>query len=127
MNAPRTFSSRSLALAVSLAVACCAIGFALGTAVTAPREAHKEKAAEGLGTIAWRAIYAPGDVAGMHEHEKPRFVIVLGGGTLRATAPDGTSRDVVLETGSVSIRPAERHALENVGTTRVEVVEIEIP
>ncbi len=127
MNALRSRASRSLALAVSLAVACCALGFALGTTVSAPREARKEKAAEGLGTIAWRAIYEPGDVASMHEHPKPRFVIVLGGGTLRATADDGTSRDVVLETGSVSIRPAERHALENVGTTRVEVIEIEVP
>ncbi len=93
----------------------------------AAQEGSHEIAAEGLGTVAWRNSYEPGQVAAMHEHPRPRFVVVISGGTLLATAPDGTQRRIELRTGQVVVRPAERHALENIGSTRVEVIEIEIP
>lgn len=128
MRTTRSTTIRTrVAIPLLFALAFALIGFAAGKVSETAREGTKEIAAEGLGTIAWRARYAPGEIAPMHEHAKPRFVVVLAGGTLRATAPDGTERDIALETGAVSIRPAEWHALRNVGTTTVEVVEIEMP
>ncbi|RMF71277.1 MAG: cupin domain-containing protein [Acidobacteria bacterium] len=117
---------RALA-AVPLAVSIVAVAVAAAGSATPPREGRHELAAEGLGTQAWRNVYEPGEVAAMHEHPKPRYVVVISGGTLLATAPDGTRRRLELKTGQVVIRPAERHALENVGRTRIEVIEIEIP
>ncbi len=90
-------------------------------------EGRHEIVARGYGMTARRHVYAAGKGAAMHEHAAPRLVVVLSGGTLEARAPDGTVRVVELETGAVSFRPAEAHALRNVGVTTIEIIEVEIP
>jgi quercetin dioxygenase-like cupin family protein len=71
--------------------------------------------------------YPPGALAAEHAHPYPRVVVVLAGGTLeiRDAAP-GQARRLEVKEGEVVWRPAERHAVANVGTTIVRLVEIDL-
>jgi quercetin dioxygenase-like cupin family protein len=121
-NTPVSISRVAVVLA---AAACLAAGWAAGQA--ARLAGRSEVAAEGFGAVAVRNVYSPGATAPMHEHARPRLVVVLSGGTLRVTAPDGSQRAVELGTGAVALRGPERHALENTGATTIELVEMELP
>lgn len=68
----------------------------------------------------------PGDKAEMHWH--PRNInYVLSTGTLRFNRPDGTTVDVDLAKGQVTSSPTENsHAVENIGDTIVETVQVEL-
>lgn len=66
-----------------------------------------------------------GQKSSMHSH--PAYVIyVVTPGKVKFTAPDGTTEEVELEAGQVIWREAETHAAENVGTTEVHVLNIEL-
>jgi quercetin dioxygenase-like cupin family protein len=73
-------------------------------------------------------ISNPGDKESWHSH--PPFVVyVVTGGTLRITTADGQSNDVQFKTGDVFYRTPVTHTTENVGTTQLHaiLVEMEMP
>ncbi len=67
----------------------------------------------------------PGDKEPMHSH--PDILIyVIHGGKLKSTTPDGKSRVVEYKTGDVIWRAALTHSIENVGTTEVKALLVEV-
>ncbi|HEY8021009.1 MAG TPA: cupin domain-containing protein [Thermoanaerobaculia bacterium] len=67
----------------------------------------------------------PGDKEGMHSHPA-NVVYVIEGGTLRITTPDGKSADVRFKTGDTIWREPVTHAAENIGTTRLHAIIVEL-
>ena len=72
-----------------------------------------------------RTKIIPGDAAPMHGHGE-RVTVILSGGAMRITSPDGTSRDAEMRTGDVSIAAPVRHAAANVGTTLHDAITVEL-
>jgi quercetin dioxygenase-like cupin family protein len=67
----------------------------------------------------------PGDKEGLHSH--PPFVVyVVTGGRLRITTPDGKSNDVDFKAGDVLYRQAVAHTTENIGTTQLHAILVEL-
>ena len=67
----------------------------------------------------------PGEKEAMHSH--PDILIyVIKGGKLKSTTPDGKSQVIEYKTGDVIWRAALTHAIENVGTTEVEALLVEV-
>jgi quercetin dioxygenase-like cupin family protein len=61
----------------------------------------------------------------MHSH--PAYVIyVLAGGTVRNYAADGTTTETELKTGDVLFREPLTHAAENIGTTTMHFILVEL-
>lgn len=69
--------------------------------------------------------YAPGagDKSAMHSHPEA-VVVVLKGGRVRFTLPDGTQRVVELKTGDAMIRPPVIHFDEAIDPVETILVEI---
>ena len=67
----------------------------------------------------------PGDKEAMHSHPAV-LLYVLQGGKLKSTAPDGTSKEIEYKTGDIQWRPAVTHTGENVGTTEMKSLLIEV-
>ncbi len=63
-----------------------------------------------------------------HEHSHPAYVVyVISGGTLRLHSSDGKTTDLTVNTGEVMYRePVERHWGENVGTTPIHLILVEL-
>lgn len=71
------------------------------------------------------AVLQPGDKEQLHNH--PAYVFyVLEGGTMRNHLPDGKTSDSKLEAGQVFFREPLIHWAENIGTTTVRVVLVEL-
>ncbi len=71
------------------------------------------------------AVLQPGDKEQLHNH--PAYVFyVLEGGTMRNHLPDGKTSDSKLEAGQVFFREPLTHWAENIGTTTVRVVLVEL-
>jgi oxalate decarboxylase/phosphoglucose isomerase-like protein (cupin superfamily) len=72
-----------------------------------------------------KVVVKPGETAEMHWH--PRNInYVLSGGSLRFNRPDGTMADVELTEGQVTSAVDEsQHAVENIGNTTVETLQVE--
>ena len=67
----------------------------------------------------------PGDKEGWHSH--PAMVVhVVTGGTLRITTPDGKVDDVAFKTGDTLYREPVTHCTENIGTTRLHAILVEL-
>ena len=67
----------------------------------------------------------PGEKEVMHSH--PSYVVYFfGPAKLRATGPDGKSSDTSVTEGEVLIRDPLSHAVENVGTTELHALLIEL-
>ena len=67
----------------------------------------------------------PGQKEAMHSH--PAILLyVLQGGKLKSTAPDGTSKEIQYKTGDIQWREAVTHTGENVGTTEMKSLLIEV-
>ena len=67
----------------------------------------------------------PGDKEAMHSH--PEIMIyVIHGGKLKSTTADGKSQVVEYKTGDVIWRPATTHSTENVGTTEIKALLVEV-
>jgi beta-alanine degradation protein BauB len=70
--------------------------------------------------------FAPG-VSPMHTHDLPHVGVVITGGTLVFTYPDGKTETAKLEAGGVGYRDAHvTHELNNPGKTPVRVIEVEL-
>ncbi len=69
--------------------------------------------------------FKPGDTIAIHWHPD-HVVTFVAGGTLKLTYPDGTSKEISGQAGQAFWIPSESHAAENVGTTEVKGIVIEI-
>jgi quercetin dioxygenase-like cupin family protein len=71
------------------------------------------------------AVLQPGDKEQMHSH--PAYVTyVVSGGKIRNHLADGKTAEVELKTGDVLYREPLTHWSENIGTTPVHVVLVEL-
>jgi quercetin dioxygenase-like cupin family protein len=71
------------------------------------------------------ALLQPGDKERLHSH--PAYVIyVLAGGKMRNHAADGTTSDAEFVTGQTIFREPLTHWAENIGTTTVHVLLVEL-
>ena len=67
----------------------------------------------------------PGEKEVMHSH--PSYVVYFfGPATLRATGPDGKTSDTSVTQGEVVLRDPLSHAVENVGTTELHALLVEL-
>jgi len=67
----------------------------------------------------------PGDKEQMHSH--PSSVIyVIAGGAIRNHAADGKTTETTLATGSVLYRDPLTHWAENIGTTPIHLIVVEL-
>lgn len=71
------------------------------------------------------ADFKPGDKIGTHSHPD-HAVYVLVAGTLQQTSADGKKKDVTVKVGEVVWAPAETHQTQNIGTTEVKLLVIEL-
>jgi len=72
-----------------------------------------------------KVVVKPGDKAGMHWHPE-NINYILKPGTLRFTKPDGSTADVELTEGQVTSSPESSHAVENIGNTDVQTIQVEM-
>jgi quercetin dioxygenase-like cupin family protein len=61
----------------------------------------------------------------MHAHPD-HLVYALAGGKARFTSPDGRSNDAEIKAGQVMWHATESHAVENIGTGELHVLDIEL-
>jgi len=67
----------------------------------------------------------PGQKEATHSH--PAVILyVIQGGKLKSTSPDGTSKVIDYKTGDIQWREAVTHSGENVGTTEMKSLLIEV-
>jgi quercetin dioxygenase-like cupin family protein len=72
-----------------------------------------------------RITFAPGETAPLHDH--PNGVAVfLSGGTNRLTTPGQKPTENPQKRGDVVMLAAGKHTVENVGSTRTEVILVEL-
>lgn len=67
----------------------------------------------------------PGDTADMHWHPE-NINYILKSGKLRFTRPDGSTVEVDLTEGQVTSSPESSHAVENIGDSEVQTVQVEL-
>ena len=71
------------------------------------------------------SLYKPGDKPAMHSH--PDIVgYLLSDGKAKFTLPDGQNMEIETKAGEAMFMEAQSHSVENVGTTDVHVVLIEL-
>ena len=61
----------------------------------------------------------------MHAHPHG-LVYVLAGGQMRSVTPEGEASNHDLKVGDISWRESTRHALENIGTTEMHALSVEL-
>lgn len=67
----------------------------------------------------------PGDKEAMHSH-RANVVYVAQGGKLRFTMPDGKTQEAEFKAGDCVFRAAGAHSVENIGTTEMKAVVVEL-
>ncbi|HSP14921.1 MAG TPA: cupin domain-containing protein [Thermoanaerobaculia bacterium] len=67
----------------------------------------------------------PGDKEAMHSHPAS-IIYVLAGGKFRNHLPDGKTSEAELKTGDTIYREPVTHWAENVGTTTIRLVLVEL-
>jgi len=72
-----------------------------------------------------RIKYGPGEKSVMHTHG-PNASVIVAGGTMRMTLPDGSSDVMDLKTGETEWSDHDEHLPENLGDSPVEVVLVEL-
>lgn len=71
------------------------------------------------------ALLQPGDKEAMHSH--PAYVIyVIAGGKARSHTPDGASNEAEFKDGDVLFREPLTHWAENIGTTPIHLILVEL-
>ena len=73
----------------------------------------------------FEATLAPGEKEQLHSHPAS-IVYVIAGGTMRSHATDGTVTDHRYTTGEAVYREPLTHWAENVGTTTVRLIVVEL-
>jgi oxalate decarboxylase/phosphoglucose isomerase-like protein (cupin superfamily) len=72
-----------------------------------------------------KVIVKPGDKAKMHWHPE-NINYILKSGRLRFTKPDSSTVDIDLTEGQVTSSPESSHAVENIGDSEVQTVQVEL-
>ena len=67
----------------------------------------------------------PGDKEAMRDHARS-VLYIISGGKIRFTAPDGQTKDVEYRTGDVLWRDPVKHSGENIGTTELHALLVEM-
>lgn len=73
-----------------------------------------------------RYLLQPGMSTGMHSHSRNYLRVILQGGTVEVTIPQGPTRTEKVEAGSVVWRPSITHDTKNIGGSPIEGLVIEI-
>jgi len=71
------------------------------------------------------AVLPPGAREQMHSHPAS-IIYVLSGGTFRSHAADGRTTDATLKEGEVIYREPLTHWAENIGTTPIHLIVVEL-
>lgn len=78
----------------------------------------------------WKSIIEPKQPLTQHRHEHGRTLIALAGGTMKIVQANGSSKDVVWETGKAywldADPPGQTHADVNEGPRAIEVIVVEM-
>jgi quercetin dioxygenase-like cupin family protein len=109
--------------------------FALGIAIVGTSEvfaqdpvkidpAHHKVELENADVRVLRITFEPGDKAPAHDH--PNSVAVFLSGGVNRLITDGKSTETPQKRGDVVLLNASKHAVENVGKTRTEVILVEL-
>jgi quercetin dioxygenase-like cupin family protein len=114
-------------------LAFCVFALALSVAAQPARAQDPVKAAPGafkerLNNSEVRVLeYSskPGQKEAMHSHPAV-LLYVIQGGKLKSTSPDGTSKVIDYKAGDMQWRDAVTHSGENVGTTEMKSLLIEV-
>ena len=67
----------------------------------------------------------PGQKEALHSHP-PIILYIIQGGKFKSTAQDGTSKEVEYKAGDIQWREAVTHTGENIGTTELKALLIEV-
>ncbi len=70
-------------------------------------------------------MFKPGDKIAMHSHPD-HLAYIMSEGTLLLSYPDGTTKEMAGKSGDVFWINAEAHAAENIGTTEVKGLVVEL-
>ena len=76
-------------------------------------------------TRVMEAVLEPGHKEAMHSHPSS-IVYVVTGGTTRSHRPDGTTSETTWKAGDVVYRDPLTHWAENIGTTTIRLLVIEL-
>ena len=68
---------------------------------------------------------APKESSPMHSHPA-NVLVALTDGHVKIISADGKSREVTRKAGAVTYRPAEKHAVENLGDKDYESITVEL-
>lgn len=71
------------------------------------------------------ATLQPGDKEGMHSHPAT-ILYIIQGGKVRNHFPDGSTNEVEMKTGDVVYREPLTHWAENIGSTTVRIIVVEL-
>jgi quercetin dioxygenase-like cupin family protein len=105
-----------------------------GCAMSSPRmqdsapeqQALRRVLLENAEVLVVETTYPKGGSVPMHAHRFPHVLYVIEGGTLQATAPDGSVITLELRPGQTLWRDVQSHSTRNIGSTAVRIVEVEI-
>jgi hypothetical protein len=75
---------------------------------------------------AWRLKLSPGEAAPIVQQTAPGARIVVAGGDVAEKRPGKPDQPMVLKNHDFTALPAEERGLENIGTSLVEVIEVEL-
>lgn len=117
-------TKKTLAL-VSVLFAVCLSTVTFGEEATVADPKHYAVEFENDKVRVIRVKYGPGEKSVMHTHG-PNVAVFLSDTTVRMHLPDGSSVDVVAETGNVVWAENEEHQPENVTDEAMEVLLVEI-
>ena len=92
-----------------------------------PARAVRTTLLENDEVLAIGTTYPPGESVPVHTHRFPSLVYVVQGGTIETMAPDGTVERYDMRPGeTLWSAGSQSHGARNVGSTPVQIVEIEI-
>jgi hypothetical protein len=78
----------------------------------------------------WKSIIEPKQPLTQHRHDHGRTLVALVGGTIKIVQADGSSKNVVWETGKAywldADPPGQTHADVNEGAKAIEVIVVEM-
>lgn len=108
----------------------CALAFGVAAAASAqdPSKVAPQAFAEKLNNAHVQVFEyhsKPGDKEPMHSH-RAKVVYVIQGGKERFTLPDGKTEEKEFKTGDVIWREASKHSVENIGTTEMRALIVEL-
>ncbi len=98
-----------------------------GRAVAAADSTGRRVAFENVRVRALRRILEPGESTAVHTHAASGVAVVVTAGRLEISYPEAAARTVDIRAGTVQwIQPGTTHALKNVGTAPIEMVDVEL-